>query len=258
MSVKGNRIKTEENKSTEQVSEKKNKKPKPVGILDFFKSESFIRITGLFLIIVSLFLIFSFISHVFNWENDYDKVKDVPLHKLISNSKNEVQNRMGELGAFASYVLIHQWFGLSAFLIALCLFTIGFKMFFSFNLLPIKKTLFYSLFCLIFCSTGTALIFSNDLVYGGFGYHLKEYLTSVAGVPGTALILVFGLMVFLMLEFKFSFKIPEKKLVVAPEPEVVQENVNKLRPEVTILNNELDAESDEDEFDYEIKEPKML
>jgi S-DNA-T family DNA segregation ATPase FtsK/SpoIIIE len=47
-------------------------------------------------------------------------------------------------------------------------------------------------------------------------------------------------------------------LVVAPEPEVVQENVNKLRPEVTILNNELDAESDEDEFDEaseEIEEP---
>jgi S-DNA-T family DNA segregation ATPase FtsK/SpoIIIE len=261
MSVKANRIKTEENKSTEQVADKKNKKPKASGILDFFKSESFVRITGLFLLIVSLFLIFSFVSHIFNWENDFDKVKDVPWYKLISDSKNEVQNRMGELGAFAAYMLIHKWFGLSAFLIAFCLFIIGFKMFFSFNLLPLGKTLFYSLFCLIFCSTGTALIFKNDLVhgafdwvYGGFGLHLKEYLTSVIGVMGTAFVLVFGLMVFLMLEFKFSFKLPEKKLAVVPAPINEESNVNKLRPEVTILNTE--TETDEFEEDGNEEEPE--
>ncbi|MFN5319146.1 MAG: DNA translocase FtsK 4TM domain-containing protein [Bacteroidia bacterium] len=253
MSVKANRIKTEENKSKEQVTDKKTKKPKASGVFDFFKSESFIRITGLFLLIVSLFLIFSFTSHVFNWENDYDKVKDVPWYKLISDSKNEVQNRMGELGAFASYILINKWFGISSFLIAFCLFIMGFKMFFAFNLLPIKKTLFYSLFCLIFLSTGTALIFANDLVYGGFGFHLKEYLTSVIGVPGTAFVLVFGLIVFLMLEFKFSFKIPEKKLAVVPPPAVEESSMNKLRPEVTILN----AEDENDEFEEDENETDL-
>ena len=169
------------------------------------------RIAGLFLVLFSVFLCFAFVSHLFNWRSDFATVSQHSWFELISDRVNEVNNSMGEFGALFSYVFFHQWFGVASFLIPFFLFLLGFKWFFSVSLLPLRKTFLYSLFTLIFVSVSTTLFTDNDLVYGGFGYHLYAYLKSIAGVGGVVLILSFSLILFLMLGFDFQFRLPERK-----------------------------------------------
>jgi S-DNA-T family DNA segregation ATPase FtsK/SpoIIIE len=221
MAIKANRLKSEGTEPAPDAGKKsvngadksaKSGVPKTPSssFLDIFRSERFVRITGLFLLLFSLFLLFSFVSHFFNWRHDFDKVSDVPWFDLMSDNKSEVSNRMGEIGALMAYFFIHQWFGISALLIPFYTFLVAFRMFFNITLLPMWKTFTYSLFSLIFISVTCALLFSEDLMYGGFGFHLYDYMRSIIGVPGVVLILVFSLMVFLMLAFNFNFRIPEK------------------------------------------------
>lgn len=223
MAIKANRLKsegtepaTDAGKKSVNGSEKSSKSDKSkspsASFLDIFRSERFVRISGLFLLLFSLFLVFAFMSHFFNWRHDFDKVSDVPWFDLLSDKKSEVSNRMGEIGALMSYFFIHQWFGISAILIPFFTFLVAFKMFFNITLLPMWKTFTYSLFTLIFVSVTCALVFNEDLMYGGFGFHLYDYMRSIAGIPGVVLILVFSLMVFLMLAFDFNFRLPEKSL----------------------------------------------
>jgi len=235
----------------------------------FFRSERFVRVTGLFLLLFSLFLVIGFVSHLFNWQTDYDKVKDAPFLDFIGDQRLHMDNVMGKFGALFAFIFFHNWFGIAAFLIPLCLFVLAFRMFFGINLLPIKRTLTYSLFAIIFISLSCAFLFSDDklILSGGFGYTLYNYLASVAGKPGVGLILLFCLVTFLMLAFNFSFRLPERKEKPLAEGEPEAETPgNSLKNEVltgAMLNgngsygNELDTdeeEEDELEPDEDIEE----
>jgi S-DNA-T family DNA segregation ATPase FtsK/SpoIIIE len=211
MSGKNNRLKADKEDNAHQATEKATK-GKRAGLLDVFKSERFIKISGLFVLLFSLFLAFSFASHLFNWRHDFDKVNDIPWYKLIADAENTVNNRMGEFGALAAFVFLHQWFGIAAFLIPLFLFIASFRLFFEVTLLPLGKTFLYSLFVLLFLPTALALLASDDIYYGGFGYTLCTYLKSIAGTPGTILLLLFALMAFMIVAFNFRFSLPEMAL----------------------------------------------
>lgn len=271
MAIKANRLKsegtepaTDAGKKSVNGSEKAAKSEKPKSpsssFLEIFRSEKFVRISGLFLLLFSLFLVFAFMSHFFNWRHDFDKVSDVPWFDLLSDKQSEVSNRMGEIGALMSYFFIHQWFGIAAVLIPFYTFILAFRMFFNITLLPLWKTFTYSLFTLIFVSVTCALVFSEDLMYGGFGFHLYDYIKSIAGVPGVVLILVFSLMVFLMLAFDFNFRLPEKSTAngdhsIEETPQAVAGN--KLRAGLFGRNkaeHEEDDEEDDNEEDYDEEE----
>lgn len=264
MAIKANRLKSEGTepapdpiKKSGNGSAKSSKSKTPSSsFLDIFRSERFVRITGLFLLLFSIFLLFAFVSHFFNWRHDFDKVSDVPWFDLMSDNKTEVSNRMGEIGALMSFFFIHQWFGISAILIPFYAFLVAFRMFFNITLLPMWKTFAYSLFSLIFVSVTCALLFNEDLMYGGFGFHLFDYIRSIAGVPGVVLILVFSLVVFLMLAFDFNFKLPEKAALdldhsIHEMPQA--KSTNKIRGGLFGKKDEIEDE-DEDEDENELSD----
>jgi len=220
MSVKANRFKSEPEISSEQdaklpkepktaVPKKKTKKtPLP----SIFQNENFVRVSGLFLILFSLFLISAFVSHLFNWRADYDIVKDTPLGKFLLDPSLKVTNSMGKIGSLFAFVFFHNWFGIASFIIPFYIFIIAFRMFFAVTILPLKKTFVYSLFALIFISLSTGFILNDEylLLSGGFGYHLERYLNSVVGSIGIGFLLLFSGITFCMLAFKWKFQIPEK------------------------------------------------
>ena len=148
MSVKANRFKSEPELSSEQdpklpkepktaVPKKKTKKsPLP----SIFQNENFNRISGLFLILFSLFLVSAFVSHLFNWRADYDIVRDTPLGKFLLDPSLKVSNSMGKIGSLFAFVFFHHWFGIASFIIPFFIFIIAFRMFFGVTILPLKKT----------------------------------------------------------------------------------------------------------------------
>jgi len=229
---------------------KREKSSSPVP--SFLKSEGFIRVTALFLMISSLFLAFAFVSHLFHWEADYDKVKDAPFTDLLVSTDVLVSNAMGKFGAYFAYVFFHLWFGIASFVIPLNIFILGFKLFFGITLLPLRKTFLFSLFGAVFISLAMAFIFADEqqVLGGRFGYHLYTYLNSVIGNVGVGFILLFSGLSFGIINFNWKLNLPDR-LTQAREAKPTEEKSGN-----TILP--IAADEDEDEEIIEEDEEELF
>ncbi|HEX5001056.1 MAG TPA: DNA translocase FtsK 4TM domain-containing protein [Bacteroidia bacterium] len=227
MAPKGNRFKEEViEEQTEKSASKKTKtrekttgrksSPEPSAIarkLDLLRNllnnEKFHKISGLFLILVSLLLLVSFTSFFFTWKADHDKVTG-SLFDLLMRPDVKVDNWFGKIGAISADRFINQWFGISAFSLVLISFLSGFRILFGSYLLPMNKVLKYSVFGFLFLSASLAYALGNtgNLLFlaGGFGFEMNTWLHSFLGSVGTGLFLGFTLIGFLVSVFNFNFK----------------------------------------------------
>jgi DNA segregation ATPase FtsK/SpoIIIE, S-DNA-T family len=224
----------------------------------FLKSEGFIRVTALFLMLFSLFLAFAFVSHLFHWEADYDKVKDAPFTDLLVSTDIIVNNNMGKFGAYFAYVFFHLWFGIASFVIPLNIFILGFKSFFGITLLPLRKTFLWSFFGAVFLSLSMAFIFSDDqqILGGRFGYYLFNYLQSVIGNVGVGFILLFSALSFGIINFNWKLNLPEKLTQPKAErPTQEKQAANSVIPVALDADDDEEDELEEDELeDDELEE----
>jgi S-DNA-T family DNA segregation ATPase FtsK/SpoIIIE len=272
-----NRLKNETAEKPLNTVEKKTKKEKSSRnfnnpLRSLLNNERLVKVLGLFFLLFSIFLVFSFTSHLFNNEADFDKVKDAPFWQYLNDSNISVQNSMGKIGALLAYVFFYSWFGVAAYLIPFCLFIVAFKMFFELNLLPISKTLGYSLFSLIFISLScTFFLKDSNLIWGGqFGFLLNNYLTSIIGSAGVIFVLIFSAVTFLMLAFSFNFRLPQKMETALSQTNNIKNQskgnqVKNVPPIAPFVNQEVeldhsitdetanDSEINEDAFDFEIR-----
>jgi len=111
---------------------------------------------------------------------------------------------MGRLGAIAAHWFIKQWFGLASYLFLLAFFVLGFRLLFRHDLLPLKKTLGYSFFFLIWTSAFLGFVVPPgewSVLGGVFGYESRLWLTGLLGYFGAALLLLFAMGSFLILAF---------------------------------------------------------
>lgn len=232
----------------------------------FLKSEGFIRVTALFLMLFSLFLAFAFVSHLFHWEADYDKVKDAPFTDLLVSTDIIVNNNMGKFGAYFAYVFFHLWFGIASFVIPLNIFILGFKSFFGITLLPLRKTFLWSLFGAVFLSLSMAFIFSDDqqILGGRFGYYLFNYLQSVIGNVGVGFILLFSALSFGIINFNWKLNLPEKLTQPKAERPTQEKQVaNSVIPVALDADDDEEDEQEddelpEDELDEEVDEEEEM
>ena len=254
-----NRLKNEPAEQPVNPVEKKPKKDKPADkekrnfqnpLKSVLQSERLIKVSGLFFLLFSVFLVFAFTSHLFNNEADFDKVKDAPFWQYLNDSSITVQNSMGKIGALLAFVFFYSWFGVAAYLIPFCLFIVSFKMFFDVKLLPISKTIGYSFFSLVFISLScTFFLKDNSLIWGGqFGYILNNYLSGILGGVGVIFVLIFSAITFLMLAFNFSFRLPQKmeSALSHNNNDGANAKVNQVRNIPPIV---ADLETDEDEIE---------
>ena len=175
-------------------------------LFDFLKDERFQKVTGVFLLfIVTPYLLVAFTSFLFTWEVDQDKILGSWFDLLVSEVK--VTNWLGKLGAIISHQFIHRWFGVASFLFVLLSFLIGVRIIYKVSLLPIKRTLKYSFFSVIWISVALGYIFNNSYHFlgGGFGYTVNHWLNLIVGSIGTGFFLFFSLLTFLVVSFNISF-----------------------------------------------------
>lgn len=225
----------------------------------FLTGERFVRVSGLFLMLFSLFLVASFISHLNYWKHDFDILKDAETWAFISDPSLKVMNFMGKFGALTAYVFFHNWFGISAFLIPFYLFLVAMRMFFGITLLPFARTFAYSLFALVFISLALSFLLKDEfLIYsGGFGYNLYAYLSASIGKAGVGLILLFSAVSFGIIAFNWKFTLPDFSSAARPEKqeEAVQAApLNNIRENPVLQLNHDDEPEDELESEHSITE----
>ncbi len=176
---------------------------------EFMRSKRLRKTVGLFFILLSVFLLLSFISYLFSWKADDDLLNGRVFNwDLLVDSSIVADNMMGRLGAITAHLFIKKWFGISSFLFILMFFIAGFRWLFSHSLLPGWKTLRYSLFFLVWVSVFFGAVIKSGpwlLLGGTFGYQASLWLNGIVGGFGTALLLLFSLGTFLIIAFDPNF-----------------------------------------------------
>lgn len=75
---------------------------------------------------MALFILVSSISYFFTWKADQDKIFSYSWH-ILFNSKVNIANSLGKLGALSSHFLFYYGFGIAALLIVPIIIHLGFR-----------------------------------------------------------------------------------------------------------------------------------
>jgi S-DNA-T family DNA segregation ATPase FtsK/SpoIIIE len=243
----------------------------------WIRDERTVKLSGLLLVLFSVMLLASFTSYFFSWKADQTIAEG-------GQSGMQPQNVMGVLGVKLSHIFIHQWFGISAFLlIPVFLFT-GVRLLYGKKLVKLSRATAILAFLTIWGSGSLAFIFptlGEGILGGRFGANLSEMLIHAVGGLGTALIYLFSFLAFLVIAFNSSLKISwlsskknaaepsEDSLILTPETsseaatkvnvyshrnEILQDP-NDLLEEETFTEEEEDLDIPLDEIpEFEVKE----
>lgn len=193
----------------EKSSKNENKKSflsNPIALItSIYHNQKLAQGIGLFLLVFSVFLLVAFTSSLFTWQVDQSLINN-----YWDNPEIQAENWMGKLGAYVAHQFIFNGFGVASFLFSLLFFIVGFRALFKVALLPIKKMFVYSFFSLLWLSVTMAYLVKSVPILGGvFGFQSTLWLSSLAGNMGVGLLLAFSLILFLIINFNLSFKLPD-------------------------------------------------
>jgi len=177
---------------------------------DLAKLERRFRVFGLFSLLFSIYLLFSFTSYILTWQNDFSFTDTVFKHFTFDgffDNNLPVENWMGKIGALTGYLFISKWFGIASFFFVIILFNTGMKHFFHIGIFPVWKTIEYCFFGIIWLPVLLALVApGDDLLTGVYGYQMNVWLTEFLGTSGLAMLLGFTALSFLILSFNIPFR----------------------------------------------------
>ena len=198
-----------------------------------------VKILGLFFLVLSLYFLVAFTSYLFTWQDDQSYVLDAnggwsnlfkTQEELASLGINAqvVENWLGKFGALLSHQFIYEWFGIASFLFIGIFFILGYRLLFKVKLMPVAKTLGYSLFLLVFITVTVAFFhgFISDFPHfleGEFGFWTNRLLQAQIGNAGTAGLLGFAGLTAMIIAYNIDFKIPERQ----KQPQYFEPEVNE-------------------------------
>jgi S-DNA-T family DNA segregation ATPase FtsK/SpoIIIE len=177
-------------------------------------NERYLRVLGLFFLLLCLYLFLSFTSYTQTWRVDYDFANKVfsnfSLNHFLESKTPE--NWVGKIGALTAYLFISEWFGVASFLFVLILFVAGMKFLLKVKIFPLVRTLKYSFFGIVWTPVALSVIFpDDDILYGVYGLEVNKILQDFLGYSGMILLLAFILLSFLILTFNVPFRWFKKK-----------------------------------------------
>ncbi|MCX7863110.1 MAG: DNA translocase FtsK [Bacteroidales bacterium] len=159
-------------------------------------------ISSLFLILLSVFLVFSFVSYIFTWYEDQSKLT-IPFFQYIFDAEIDAENWAGKLGAYISHILYHNTFGVASLSLTVLLFFLSLHII-NVKIIKLSKLLKYLIFITLWLSITLGYLFGTDFFYlgGAYGYFMAKWLNAALGKAGTALLILFTAFTYVIIVFK--------------------------------------------------------
>jgi S-DNA-T family DNA segregation ATPase FtsK/SpoIIIE len=175
------------------------------------KDERTHKIIGTVFLLISIFLLISFISYFFTWKEDQDKVFN--NSSFLFDENIQVSNLLGRLGAYASHFFIYRGFGIASLLFCTFFFVVGINLLLRRKVFSIWRNLRYVTVGLLVASVCFAFLFPNaDFHYGGeVGKMINNWMVSFLGWIGTGAILLVLAISYLIWQFNPTIRMPERK-----------------------------------------------
>ncbi len=182
--------KTEE-KTPERKRKITKKEPVALKIKNIYTNQRYRQIFGLFLIGFSFMMLVSFLSFIYTWRED-QSILGAKWYDYMFDTSMTTENFAGKIGLLISQIFVFNWFGISSFLFIPLFSLYGGKLITGksrFNLGKITKRIGYLIITL---SVILAFFFRSDydLMGGGFGLSISNWLISILGNFGTVIILI--------------------------------------------------------------------
>ena len=229
-------------KNSKKSPEKRTKKPQSgslkadreekIDLKTLARDERTWKIIGALFLLISVFLFIAFISYLFTWKEDQDKV--FRGAGILINDDIKVSNLLGRFGAFFSHFFIFKGFGIASFLICTFFFVVGVNLLFNKKVFSIWRNLKYVTVGLLVMSVILAFLFSqNDFAFGGgVGKMISNWLVHALGTLGAAALLFVLALGYVIWQFNPAFNLPKKKAQPVLENEM-DENMAAIIPATT-------------------------
>ena len=158
--------------------------------------DSYLLASGIFLLILSVILLISFVSYFFTGDADQDVIQRT-FWTTIGQNDRKATNAMGLMGAKFSHFFIFQWFGLAAFGWLPVVVWAGYRLVWKKDLLPQSfnrftiSSIFYIFWTSIFLGYFASLFdLPAGTVCGGIGWTVNQFFRQAMGLGGILVILL--------------------------------------------------------------------
>ncbi|SNR50430.1 DNA segregation ATPase FtsK/SpoIIIE, S-DNA-T family [Lutibacter agarilyticus] len=221
-----------------KTTTKTPKAPRFQKIKAFFGNRQTQTILGLFIMLFAIFLLVSFISYLFNWQDDQSQLED------FSNKKVGVKNLLGKIGASISHFFIYDGFGFISLYIPVLVFFSGLLIFMKGSLTKIRNSWGWGILGVLWFSIAFGfLAHKNALLAGVVGFELNSYLQQFLGKTGLFLALLFLFISYFIIRFKLTPEkikenLPKKEKLVATESSDITANLTSEINEKQVLDTE--------------------
>ena len=193
---------------------------------DMNKFKVLIGYTFLF---ISLILITSFISYMFNWKVDQSNVEN------LFDRNIEVENILGKIGASISHFLIFKSFGIASFILPLILFISSYHLLFNKKILDLVRKINWLLILMIWTTLLSGYLSNYFPIQSGIiGFEINSFLETYIGNIGIILVLSFMLVLSLAVLFNFT----PNSILLFLKKNIIPKKSNEL-----LKNNEIKADN---------------
>ena len=206
-----------------KTTAKTETKPRFQKTKTFFGSRQTQTILGLFVMLFSIFLLISFISYLFNWQNDQSQLSN------FTDKNTTVKNLLGKIGASISHFFIYNNFGVSALFLPVLLFFSGFFIFLKGSLKRVLNSWGWGILGILWISISFGFLSDkNSLLSGIIGFEMNIYLQQFLGKVGLILVLFFLIISYLVIRFKLTPEVIKNSLFTAKNSykETINEDVS--------------------------------
>ena len=205
---------------------------------------------GSSLIILSLFLIISFVSYFFTGEIDQSSLNNF-TDKTISNS-----NSLGKIGATLSDFFIYRGFGLSSIIFPFLIFISALHILLDFKKRKLTNNWLWGFYLVFLFSIFFGLIDYGNIYSGIIGYEIVSFLNIYISQIGVTFLIIFMTLIYITFRLKvgtndivkvinflksLSFKKSEKN-----------EPIDEIKEEIT--NEEIEEEINNEEIEQALDE----
>ncbi len=165
------------------------------------------KMLGMLLLFVAFYLTIAFVSYLFTWETDQDKVLRFSW-SLLLQADLDMANWLGRLGAIVSNMFIYWGFGLPSFVLIYLSAVFGWALMQNRPTGVYRTLLRRSLLIMLSLSIFLAFVFSNSgFPWGGsFGSGVSQWLTSFVGTIGMVVLIIFAVVALITWAFNPNYQ----------------------------------------------------
>ena len=208
---------------------------------------------GSSLIILSLFLIISFVSYFFTGEIDQSSLNNF-TDKTISNS-----NSLGKIGATLSDFFIYKGFGLSSIIFPLLIFISALHILLDFKKRKLTNNWLWGIYLVFLFSIFFGLIDYGNIYSGIIGYELVSLLTIYINQIGVTFLLIFMTLIYVTFRLKVGtndiIKVVNFLKSLSFKKSEKNEPIDEIKEDIT--NKEIEEEINNEEIEQALDEPTV-